>query len=164
MHPRASMFAAAGGAALLLASLMFPASGAEQLPRNSIASTAPQTDGASSGDGSEMPVATTLYETKGVLGSAVRSATDEDMGRIIDVVVDSAGTPRAAVIDFGGFLGVGSRKIAIGWNAIRFAGVDGIRLDLTRDQVKDAPLYEDGKPVVILGRAAEYTRSRMTER
>jgi hypothetical protein len=143
---------------------MFPALGTERPLRNSIASNAPFTDGAASGDVGEMPVATTLYQTKSVLGSAVRSATDEDMGRIIDVVVDTSGTPRAAVIDFGGFLGVGSRKIAIGWNAIRFAGADGIRLDLTRDQVKDAPLYEDGKPVVILGRTAEYSRSRMTER
>jgi hypothetical protein len=40
----------------------------------------------------------------------------EDMGRIVDVIVDRSGQVRAAVIDFGGFLGVGSRKIAVDWN------------------------------------------------
>ena len=114
----------------------------------------------------DTPVATTLdkREAIGVLGSAVRSATDEDMGRVIDVVVDRSGFPRAVVIDFGGFLGVGSRKIAIDWNAIRFHRPDTIRLDLTRDQVKAAPQYEAGKPVVVVGASAEFARSRISER
>jgi len=57
------------------------------------------------------PSATVLDkgDVQGVLGKDVRSAAGEDMGRIVDVVVDSGGGPRAAVIDFGGFLGVGSR-------------------------------------------------------
>jgi PRC-barrel domain len=91
---------------------------------------------------------------QGVLGKDVRSATGEDMGRIVDVVVDSAGEPRAAVIDFGGFLGVGSRKIAVDWNALHFSPSDKpseVTLDLSRDQVKAAPEYGDKKPVVVLG-------------
>jgi hypothetical protein len=59
-------------------------------------------------------------DAHGVLGRDVRSAADEDMGRIVDVVVDRAGQVRAAVIDFGGFLGVGSRRIVVDWNALRF--------------------------------------------
>ena len=42
------------------------------------------------------------------------------MGRIVDVLVDRSGQVRAAIIDFGGFLGVGSRKIAVDWNALHF--------------------------------------------
>src|SRR5262252_3238832 len=42
-------------------------------------------------------------EAHGVLGRDVRSTTDEDMGRIVDVIVDRTGTVRAAAIDFGGF-------------------------------------------------------------
>ena len=60
------------------------------------------------------------HEVEGVLGRDVRSAADEDMGRIVDVLVDRAGQVRAAIIDFGGFLGVGSRKIAVDWNALHF--------------------------------------------
>ena len=62
---------------------------------------------------------------------------------------------RAAIIDFGGFLGVGSRRIAVDWNALRFrpdsAKRDVITLELTRDQVKAAPEYKDKQPVVVLG-------------
>jgi PRC-barrel domain len=53
-------------------------------------------------------------EVQGILGKEVRGAADENMGRIADVIVDRSGQARAAVIDFGGFLGVGSRKIAVG--------------------------------------------------
>ncbi len=95
------------------------------------------------------------HEVEGVLGRDVRSAADEDMGRIVDVLVDRAGQVRAAIIDFGGFLGVGSRKIAVDWNALHFPQPgkpeERIALDLTRDQVKAAPEYREGKPVVILG-------------
>ncbi|MBV1698516.1 MAG: PRC-barrel domain-containing protein [Hyphomicrobiales bacterium] len=95
------------------------------------------------------------HEVEGILGREVRSTTDENMGRIVDVLVDRAGQVRAAIIDFGGFLGVGSRKIAVDWNALHFPqpGKSGekIVLELTRDQVKSAPQYQEGKPVVVLG-------------
>ena len=95
------------------------------------------------------------HEVEGVLGREVRSATDEDMGRIVDVLVDRDGKVRAAIVDFGGFLGVGSRKIAVDWNALHFPqpGKPGgrIALELTRDQVRTAPEYKEGKPVAVLG-------------
>jgi PRC-barrel domain len=95
------------------------------------------------------------HEVEGILGREVRSATDENMGRIVDVLVDRTGQVRAAIIDFGGFLGVGSRKIAVDWNALHFPppGKPGARitLELTRDQVNAAPAYQEGKPVVVLG-------------
>jgi hypothetical protein len=96
----------------------------------------------------------TDHEVEGVLGKEVVSATNENMGRIVDVLVDHAGKVRAAIIDFGGFLGVGSRKIAVDWSALHFPppGKPGTRitLEFTRDQVKAAPEYQDGKPVVVL--------------
>jgi len=94
-------------------------------------------------------------DAHGVLGRDVRSAADEDMGRIVDVVVDRAGQVRAAVIDFGGFLGVGSRKIVIDWNALRFWRIgnksDSISLELTKEQVRAAPEYKEDTPIVVLG-------------
>ena len=90
-----------------------------------------------------------------MLGRDVRSPTDEDMGRIVDVIVDLAGLVRAAVIDFGGFLGVGSRKIVVDWNALHFGRVanksDSITLELTKDQVTAAPEYKEDTPIVVLG-------------
>ncbi len=96
-------------------------------------------------------------EAHGVLGRDVRSPTNEDMGHIVDVIVDRTGTVRAAVIDFGGFLGVGSRKIVVDWNALHFGGVtdkgDSITLELTKAQVAAAPEYKEDKPIVVLGAA-----------
>jgi hypothetical protein len=89
-----------------------------------------------------------------ILGKEVRSPTGENMGRIVDVIVDRTGQTRAAIMDFGGFLGVGSRKIVVDWSALRFAAKDKneqITINLTRDQVKTAPEYRDGKPVVVVG-------------
>jgi PRC-barrel domain len=95
-------------------------------------------------------------DLQGVLGASVQSTTGEDMGHIVQILVDQAGTVRAAVIDFGGFLGVGSRKVVVDWAALHFAPDDQpqqIMLDLTREQVKAAPEYRSGKPVVVLGSA-----------
>ncbi|MGX4773136.1 PRC-barrel domain-containing protein [Bradyrhizobium guangdongense] len=94
-------------------------------------------------------------DAHGVLGRDVRSAADEDMGRIVDVIVDREGHVRAAVIDFGGFLGVGSRKIVVDWNALRFGKIankkDSITLELTKAQVAAAPEYKEDTPMVVLG-------------
>jgi PRC-barrel domain len=94
-------------------------------------------------------------EAQSILGRDVRSLTDEDMGRIVDILVDGEGGVRAAIIDFGGFLGVGNRKIAVDWKALHFVPAAGKRygvvLELTRDQVKAAPEYKEGKPTIVLG-------------
>jgi hypothetical protein len=104
------------------------------------------------------PPSVTIIEAAdahGVLGRDVRSTTGEDMGRIVDVIVDRAGQVRAAVIDFGGFLGVGSRKIIVDWNALHFGQIankgESITLELTKDQVKAAPEYKEDAPIVVLG-------------
>jgi PRC-barrel domain len=106
------------------------------------------------------PPSVTIIEAKeahGVLGRHVRSPANEDMGHIVDVIVDRAGGVRAAVIDFGGFLGVGSRKIVVDWNALHFGRIaekaDSITLELTKDQVTAAPEYKEDQPIVVLGAA-----------
>jgi hypothetical protein len=128
-----------------------------------VATTITCADGASAGKAAaptttQIPAEITIlnnHEVEGVLGREVWSSNDENMGRIVDVLVDRDGEVRAAIIDFGGFLGVGSRKIAVDWGALHFLtpGKTGtrIKLELTRDQVKAAPEYQEGKPVVVLG-------------
>ena len=96
-------------------------------------------------------------DAHGVLGRDVRGAADENMGRIVDVIVDRQGQVRAAVIDFGGFLGVGSRKIVVDWSALHFGRIanksDAISLELTRQQVTAAPEYKEDAPLIVLGAA-----------
>ena len=92
---------------------------------------------------------------RGILGRTVQGADGKDMGRIVDIVVDPTGHVRAAIIDFGGFLGVGSRKIAVEWSALHFGDAfkhgGGLKLELTQDQLAPAPEYKEGKPVVVIG-------------
>jgi hypothetical protein len=91
-----------------------------------------------------------------ILGRDVLSAKGEDMGRIVDVLFDEKGAPHAAVIDFGGFLGVGNRKIAVSWSALRFdlgEKKNVIALDLGREQLKAAPEFkptESDKPIPVV--------------
>src|SRR5262245_55337552 len=95
-------------------------------------------------------------EVSTILGKSVRSSADEDMGRIVDIIVSRDGQVHAAIIDFGGFLGIGTRTIAVDWRALNFApaGKPGsITLDLTRNQVRLAPEYKRGEPVVVVGAA-----------
>ena len=93
-------------------------------------------------------------EVSTILGKSVRSSVGEDMGRIVDIIVSRDGQVHAAIIDFGGFLGIGMRKIAVDWHALNFApaGKPGlITLELTRNQVRLAPEYKRGEPVVVVG-------------
>jgi hypothetical protein len=90
-----------------------------------------------------------------ILGHPVLDPDGKEVGRLVDVLVGDQGQPQAAVIDFGGFMGVGNRKIAVEWSALHFAPGDEkhpITLDLTQDQIKAAPEYKDvtkPAPVVV---------------
>ena len=124
------------------------------------APTSPQQGGVAPAMKPAPPPSVTIIgasEARGVLGRDVRGPAEEDMGRIVDVIVDRQGTVRAAVIDFGGFLGVGSRKIVVDWNALHFGRVankgDSVTLDLTKEQVMAAPEYKEDTPIVVLGAA-----------
>ena len=80
-----------------------------------------------------------------ILGKKTRDASGHDMGPVVDVLVARDGLPRAAVIDFGGFLGVGSRKIAIDWSLLQFNPDNAdtpVVLALDRAMVQAAPEYK----------------------
>ena len=80
---------------------------------------------------------------------------DDDPGRIIDILCDRDGLVRAAVVELGGFLGIGTRRIAVDWSMLRFATgpkQPSVVLDMTRDQLRSAPEYKAGEPVVFVGR------------
>ncbi len=71
-------------------------------------------------DGSEAQVRPLEGSVESVLGKKVQGAKGEDLGRVVDVLADDGGHVRAAVIEFGGFLGVGNRRIAVDWSLLRF--------------------------------------------
>jgi hypothetical protein len=101
------------------------------------------------------PVAEAGLES--VLGREV-SNLDGDGGRVIDVLADADGKLRAAVIEFGGFLGIGTRKIAIDWSALRFTRDGGriaIVVEVRREQLRNAPEYKGNEAPVVVKSAAD---------
>jgi PRC-barrel domain protein len=94
--------------------------------------------------GAEMGEAVAVpLKLESVLGRDVATTPEGDAGRIIDLLVDRDGSVRAAVVEFGGFLGIGTRKIAIEWQAFRFSG-RAIAVEVSREQVRAAPEYKSG--------------------
>ena len=95
------------------------------------------------------PAPTQSVAAGGILGRTVLGPDGQLIGRVVDVLVDAGSNPRAAVIDFGGFMGVGARRIAVNWSDLTFppvspAGNTGdIKLDLSADQIMNAPVYSD---------------------
>ena len=91
-----------------------------------------------------------------VLGIEVRTPTENSVGRIVDLLANRGGQVEAAVIEFGGFLGMGTRKIAIEWSALRLetSGKQTVAiLDMARDQLRAAPEYKAEQPIVVRRRA-----------
>jgi sporulation protein YlmC with PRC-barrel domain len=149
-------------AAALIAAAALAAAGisaADDTQTERIVAQAPATgaDSAARAGGETAATVIDKEDVQAILGRQVLGSAGEDMGRVIDIVVDRTGQVRAAVIDFGGFLGVGNRKVAVDWAALRFAPTgsryDRVTLELTRDQVNAAPEYRDGRSLVVVGAA-----------
>ena len=100
--------------------------------------------------------ALTMTDATGVLSRMVRDGDGKEIGRIVDVLVDPAGQPRAIVVDVGGFMGLGARRVAVSWPSVHVpppgAADARVSIDLTDAQVRAAPDYTDrSKPAVIVG-------------
>jgi len=81
-----------------------------------------------------------------VLGKKVQGPKGEDMGRVVDVLADASGRVRIAVIEFGGFLGVGNRRIAVDWSLLHFDPDDqskAVTLSVSRKRLQSAPEFKN---------------------
>ena len=89
-----------------------------------------------------------------ILGKRVQGAGGEDLGRVVDVLADDSGRVRIAIIDFGGFLGVGARRIAVDWPLLRFspdAKENSLLLSVSREKLQSAPEYkENPRPQTLM--------------
>ena len=85
----------------------------------------------------ETPAGT--FHSDALTGNQVKSSVedDEDIGTITDLIIGEDGQINAVVVGVGGFLGMGEKNVAIGWDS----------LELTKD--------EDGESYVISVNASE---------
>lgn len=72
-----------------------------------------------------------------LIGAKVRNAAKETVGSIEDVYLDARGAVDAVVVSVGGFLGVGTKHVAVKWSDLK-VGRDGKDLLLTTDWTKDS--------------------------
>lgn len=80
-----------------------------------------------------------------VMGADVSAAGDEDVGSVDDLIIDDNGQIVAIVVGVGGFLGMGQKDVAIGWDDVTRSGDSDdveLRIDSTREELRDAPEFE----------------------
>jgi sporulation protein YlmC with PRC-barrel domain len=79
------------------------------------------------------------------IGTNVRNQNNEIVGKVEDVYIDDRGTIKTIVVSVGGFLGVGTKDVAVRWSDIGRSR-DGKSLVLTtnwtRDSLKAMPEYK----------------------
>lgn len=91
-----------------------------------------------------------LFKASDLIGKEVRNNTDEKLGKIYDLAVDTTdGRISYAVLQFGGFLGVGDKLFAIPWDALQLKPRDRARdnelifiFNVDKDRLKSAPGFD----------------------
>ena len=78
-----------------------------------------------------------------LIGMKVQGSDGKNVGKIRDLVIGPDGDVRYAVLDFGGFLGIGDKYFAVPWDALQRTK-DGkkIALDTTKRDLKKAPGFD----------------------
>lgn len=93
-----------------------------------------------------------------LIGTNVYGVNDEHIGAIGDLALAEDGSIDAIIIDFGGFLGIGTKPVAIGFENLDFLAdpndVRSLVLPITREQMDAAPAFNEDT----------YTAERDTQR
>jgi hypothetical protein len=101
----------------------------------------------------EAGVKTVLTPSSSILGRKVRGQEGDDLGRVVDVLADAHGRVRIAIIEFGGFLGVGNRRIAVDWSLLKFQPDDPdapVLLDVAKRKLQETPEYKGAEHPMVL--------------
>ncbi|MBB2169041.1 PRC-barrel domain-containing protein [Gluconacetobacter aggeris] len=89
--------------------------------------------------------ATAAHRLGSLIDRDVVAPDGSHVGQVIDVLLDQEGRPAAVVVDVGGFLGVGNRRIAIAWDAFVMGGLtekSPVKLRIDGAGVRSAPAYD----------------------
>jgi len=84
-----------------------------------------------------------VLKASDLIGMKVQGTDGKNLGKIRDLVIDPDGDIQYAVLDFGGFLGVGDKYFAVPWDALqRTDNGKKIALDTTKRDLKKAPGFD----------------------
>jgi sporulation protein YlmC with PRC-barrel domain len=92
----------------------------------------------------EFAMARRWQKADDLIGKKVVSATNEDLGKIEDIVVDAnSGRILYGVLSFGGFLGVGDKLFAIPWRSLSLGNdAKAFTLNVEKERLKNAPGFD----------------------
>ncbi|UEM22120.1 PRC-barrel domain-containing protein [Skermanella mucosa] len=94
-------------------------------------------------------------QVSGMIGTNAVTANDEEVGEIENLLIGSEGQVEAAIVEWGGFLGIGSKTAAVPWNALQLnEASDRVVIDMTREEMEALPAY-NGDPASVAGIDAE---------
>lgn len=108
--------------------------------------TAEQNNGIATGPIDRAALTDAPLTAEELIGTNAYGPGDEHLGAIGDVVLGQDGTTvDALIIDFGGFLGIGTKPVAVGIDNVRYAtdanGGEYLFINVTRDQLDKAVAY-----------------------
>jgi len=85
-----------------------------------------------------------VLKASDLIGMKVEGTDGKNLGKIKDLVIDPTdGDVEYAVLDFGGFLGIGDKYFAVPWGALQWDQAGGkIALDTTKRDLKKAPGFD----------------------
>jgi len=86
----------------------------------------------------------TVISSDKVEGASVYNNAGEKLGSIDDLMIDKiSGQVRYAVLEFGGFLGVGADRFPVPWAMLKYdTEKSGYRVPLDKERIKIAPKYD----------------------
>lgn len=81
-----------------------------------------------------------------LIGKTVYGTDDSNVGTVSDVTVDAEGAVQNVIIDFGGFLGIGSTQVALDFDEMTILSDGGnadirVYVEATQDQIRAMPVY-----------------------
>lgn len=78
-----------------------------------------------------------------VEGTSVYNANGDKLGSIDDLMIDKySGNVRYAVMEFGGFLGMGTDRYPLPWSMLKYdTAVEGYVVPVSKSQLENAPRY-----------------------
>jgi sporulation protein YlmC with PRC-barrel domain len=77
-----------------------------------------------------------------LIGSTVYGPDDKSIGDVSDLILERDSRVSAAVLSVGGFLGIGDKRVAVPINELRQGNGDHITVNMTKDQLQQAPKFE----------------------
>lgn len=88
--------------------------------------------------------ASSVISSEKVRGTNVYNPAAEKLGSIDELMIDKiSGQVRYAVMEFGGFLGIGTDRYPLPWDTLKYdTDMGGYVVSLAKEQLENAPRYE----------------------